>query len=179
MPWELNLLVRLQIPTELGRASESAVGLLLLIFEFDFRKVQRNRLCRNHSAFMAAGLIAGDEEVGEGDSKIGLLIRARLPAGQYALLDVLSRGARIGQFRSRLVNLLGEMEVLHAHLARAAATTGVTGAGIRFAPRPGLDVNFALVLRVRALAIDSVNLQEKIYLSHLVVLLLVFIRAVC
>ena len=73
---------------------------------------------------------------------------------------MLAGGAGQEQLGRGLVHLHHEVEVLHRHLAGAAAAAVGEGAGLRLAPREDSHVDFALVLGVLAFALDAVDLQK-------------------
>src|SRR5664279_5125033 len=62
------------------------------------------------------------------------------------------------QLRRGKVGIHDEVEVLHADLPGAAASSKRVRARLRLAPRPGLEVDFVFVRGVHALAFDPVDL---------------------
>src|SRR5919108_310729 len=135
--------VLLQVPAGAARRAQAAVGLLLLVLHLDLGEVHADRLDgKRIAAAGTARLVAGDEEVGELDRQVVLLLApAGLAAGGQNRLDVVALRAPQHQLGARLVHLHGEVEVLHVHLARAAAAAAGVGAGVARAPAPGLQID--------------------------------------
>src|SRR5690606_35259625 len=90
---------------------------------------------------------------------------------QLALRNVLAGRAVGQQRRGRLVDVLGDRQVLEVGLARTAATAVVERAAVRHTPAPGQDVDLFLVDLVDRLALDAFQLQKHIY-SHVYLLFL-------
>src|SRR5262245_66011581 len=120
----------------------------------------------------SAYLITGDQKVREGNHVKVLLRTAGLARGQHRLLDMLTRGAGKGELRRCLIHLLGEVKVLHGHLAGATTTAMSEGAGLSCSKAKALDLNFVFVLRVVTLAFHPVDLQEIVNYCHFELVLL-------
>src|SRR5262249_7655870 len=108
----------------------------------------------------AATLIGAHQIVAEFDGVVLLLILAGFAHGQHRLFDVLSGGARDHQVGRRDIDLGGEVNVLEAHLAGAAATTRRKRAALGRSPREAFDFDFVRVLFVSGFTLDAVNLQQ-------------------
>src|SRR5262249_20454356 len=135
----LDLLVGLDVPAGLDGGVEGAVGLLRLVGELDPGEVHGDLVGGDDVAVArAAGLVAADQQLGHLDAEDLLLLLAGLAADQRALLDVPALGAGQHQLGRGLVVLHDEVEVLHGHLAGAAAAAGGERARLALAPGPRL-----------------------------------------
>lgn len=81
-------------------------------------------------------------------------------------LQVLACSAGEEELRRGLVQPLHEVEVLDLHPAGAATLAASEGTAARRAPAEGLELDRALVLRVRRLTGDPFDLQEVVHCGH-------------
>src|SRR5262249_4115498 len=149
---------RLEVVAGLHGRAEAAVRFLLLVLELDLAVIEADLVARHYAVTAASGLERGDQQVGQSDLEVLLLVLAGLPAGQDRLLEVDPGGASDHEFGRTLVALHDEVEVLHADLAGAAAAAARVRAGLALAPGPRLQVDLTLVLGVLGLALDAVDL---------------------
>ena len=77
-------------------------------------------------------------------------------------LDVLAGRARLHQHRRRLVDVMGEVEIVEARLALAAAAAVGHGAALLHAPGPREHFDLVLVLGVERFALDVADLRENV-----------------
>src|SRR5206468_3937586 len=79
-----------------------------------------------------------------------------------SLGDMFAIAAMDHQFRRRLIHRLGDADIVHAHLARAAATSAAEGARLRKSPGKRLDMNLLLVLVILRFTFNAVYLQKHV-----------------
>ena len=146
---------------------ERAVGLLPLVLHVDLGEVEGHLIRRDDvTALGSARLVRADQNVLHLDHEVLLLALPGLARGERGVLDVLPGRARLHEGDACRVHAHHEVEVLHRDLAGAASATAGRPAGVRLAPAPRLDVDLVLVLRVGALALDAVELEEVVDLCH-------------
>src|SRR3954452_3639403 len=158
-----DLLVGLDVPARLDGAAEGAVGLLLLVLHLHLAVVHADLL---HREVVTLGggpdRVAGDKDVAEGPLHEFLLILTGLPADQGGLLDVFAAGTGEHQLGRGLVDLLGDVEVLHGHLAGSRPAAVRRGPGLVLRPAEGFELDLVLVLAVGRLALDPLDLEKRI-----------------
>ena len=101
----------------MGSDVEGSVWLLRLVLEVDLREREHDALPRG----VPSALTLVETLV----TRTSVIVRSGTPAGPAGLAnrdrripDVLTRGARLHQKRRRLVDVMGEVEVVEARLAR-------------------------------------------------------------
>src|SRR5512146_2513017 len=160
-------LLRLDVVALLDRAPKRAVRFLFLIFELRFREIERDLIQGNHvGRARPTRLVVRDEQVRERPLQIFLLLFAGFAAGENGALDVIAAGTSEEQLRTGLVHLHDKTEVMEGDLTGAHAAAGRGRAALLFAPAPGLDLNLAFVLGIRALAFYAINLQKIVNDRH-------------
>src|SRR5262249_43031151 len=148
-----------EAPAALADRLGGAAGASRRVLARDLAEVERDHLLRRIAA--ARRLFErGDEHVAELDLQV--LDRRRLspPHAQVRLLDVLAARTREEELRRRLVHAHREVEVAELHLPSGAATR--TTSDVRQAPAERHELDLVLVLRVQALALDALDLQEDV-----------------
>ena len=105
---------------------------------------------------------ARDDDVAHLDDQELLLALAGLAMGDRRFLQVHTRRARLHQHRRRLVDVVGEGEVVEARLALPASASAPHLTGVRHAPRPAQHLDLALVLVVQRFALDVADLREDV-----------------
>src|SRR5262249_48931697 len=89
-----------------------------------------------------------------------------LPTRQHGFRDMLSVGACQHELRAGFIDLHDEVEILHSDFPRTTTTARSMCARLLLSPRPGLEVDFALVLMILTFPLNAVNLQEIIHRCH-------------
>src|SRR5258708_10818223 len=162
-------LVLLHVVARLDDAAETAIGLLFLVLDFDLGEIQGDLIDRDDSIVGAAArLVIAYQQIGHRDLQVLLLFFASLASDENRLLDVLAIRARQEKFRTGFADMGYKMKVLNADFPSSAASTTMHSSGLRCTEPPRLKVDFAFVFRVRAFAVNTVNLQKVIHLSHIV-----------
>src|SRR5262249_35194697 len=95
-----------------------------------------------------------------------LLLFPGLPTRQDSFGDMLTGGACQHELRGGLIHIHGEVEILHRDFPRTTATLRSMRALLSRSPRPGMDIDFALVLGVKTFPINAFNLQEIVNSCH-------------
>src|SRR5687768_6789321 len=162
-----DLLVGSEVVPLLGLAAERAVGLLFLAAHLELREVHRHVL-EHHAARPpgATGFVRADEHFVHLEFQIFLLAAAGLAHRERHFLEVLPRRARNHQHRRALVEPLREMKVRRLHLPRPAPAALTGRPRVGRAPAERFQVELPLVLVVRRLARQPVDLQKVIHLRH-------------
>ena len=159
----LDRLVGLEVVAGLDGSAQTAVRHLLLVLVLDLGVVERAGLDRDLVALRRRPrLVGGNQQVRELDLQEVVLPLAGLADDKGAFLDVLAAGAGLQQLGGRLVDLHGEVKVLHGDFARAAAAAAGMGTGLRLTPGEREHVDPVLVLVVLALAGDPLNLEKHV-----------------
>src|SRR5262245_58293168 len=161
-PRLLDLRVRRDVPAHLRLGAGSALLVLLRIFHVDLREVERDVLGQPVLTARPAGRDRRDENVLQLDDQVLERVLTGLAHGQLRLRNVLAVAARQHEIRRRDIDVLGQRQVLHIHLARTGATAQVGRPRIDHAPAPGQDRDLVLVLAVYRLALDAIQLQEHV-----------------
>src|SRR5712691_3715996 len=135
-----DLRVRPQVPGEVRRRAERAVGLLLLVLDLDLDEVEAHLVDRQGVAGAATLLHGAHQHVGEGvleELKLaGIGFRIGGPQSDEDRVDeVLSAGAGLHEKGRCLADLRREVEVLKGNSAGARAGGAGGGmAGVGLAP---------------------------------------------
>src|SRR5690606_36887636 len=152
------------VPAVLDRtAILRAISFLRLVVDQHLGEVEGDVFGQAILATAAAGADRGHQNFLEGDDQVlDLVFTASLADGQLGFRIMLAVGAGHHQVRRRLVDKLGQRQVLDIDLAGTAATTDVHGAGLGHAPAPGQYVDLVNVCLVVGFALDVADLDEHI-----------------
>src|SRR5581483_2794459 len=114
----LPLLVGLDVPAHLAGGLARAVGFLFLVFDLELGEVEGDVLGQEFAA-VARVLDARDQDVFELDLDVLERFFAGLADGDQAFLDVLAIGAEQHESAGRLIDELGDGDIVDADFAGA------------------------------------------------------------
>src|SRR5688500_7583982 len=158
----LDLGVLLEVPAGLDRRLGLPGGVLRRVGRLDLRERERE-LVERGLLVGAVELVGRDEHVGERDLQE---LERRLPglaAREHGALDVLPARAREPELGRGLARARDDEEILEDGLACASSAAGPARLRMADAPAEREHVDLVLVLGVRALARDAVELQEIVH----------------
>src|SRR5690349_825095 len=147
------------IPRELCSSAGTALVGLRGVLHLEFPEIQTDIFHYSFIAIVPAGVHTSYEYIFQCNFQIFQRILATgLADRKGAFVDVLARRASLKKIRRCLVDVMGEAQVLNAHLARAAAGSRMEAATLGQTPAPAQNVNLLLMLCIGRLTLNRVQL---------------------